>query len=157
MCFITGGRITGAPLFAAAPVGPCPAWGRLHGSVTTAPTRRSRREGGGGTSDYHDSTCVAPFQWTRPERMRRQRAICAAAQHSAPVHVREATPPAIAHGSRSAYRLQSGQPQATAPETQMPLPVALCVGGPPPQPALPQYANYWAPLTRKRHILPHPA
>ena len=25
------------------------------------------------------------------------------------------------------------------------------------QPAQPQYANYWAPLTRKRHILPHPA
>ena len=25
------------------------------------------------------------------------------------------------------------------------------------QPAHPQYANYWAPLTRKRHILPHPA
>ena len=28
---------------------------------------------------------------------------------------------------------------------------------PPQQPAQPQYANYWAPLTRKRHILPHPA
>ena len=25
------------------------------------------------------------------------------------------------------------------------------------QPAQPQHANYWAPLTRKRHILPHPA
>ena len=25
------------------------------------------------------------------------------------------------------------------------------------QPAQPQYANYWAPLTRKRHIPPHPA
>ena len=25
------------------------------------------------------------------------------------------------------------------------------------QPAHPQYANYWAPLTCKRHILPHPA
>ena len=25
------------------------------------------------------------------------------------------------------------------------------------QPAHPQYANYWAPLTRKRHILPHSA
>ena len=25
------------------------------------------------------------------------------------------------------------------------------------QPAQPQYANYWAPLMRKRHILPHPA
>ena len=25
------------------------------------------------------------------------------------------------------------------------------------QPAHPQYANYWAPLTRKRHTLPHPA
>ena len=25
------------------------------------------------------------------------------------------------------------------------------------QPAQPQYANYWAPLRRKRHILPHPA
>ena len=24
------------------------------------------------------------------------------------------------------------------------------------QPAHPQYANYWAPLTRKRHVLPHP-
>ena len=28
---------------------------------------------------------------------------------------------------------------------------------PPQQPAQPQYANYWAPLTRKRHMLPHPA
>ena len=28
---------------------------------------------------------------------------------------------------------------------------------PPQQPAHPQYANYWAPLTRKRHIPPHPA
>ena len=27
----------------------------------------------------------------------------------------------------------------------------------PQQPAHPQYANYWAPLTRKRHILPQPA
>ena len=27
----------------------------------------------------------------------------------------------------------------------------------PQQPAHPQYANYWAPLTRKRHIPPHPA
>ena len=25
------------------------------------------------------------------------------------------------------------------------------------QPAQPQYANYWAPLTRKRHTIPHPA
>ena len=25
------------------------------------------------------------------------------------------------------------------------------------QPAHPQYANYWAPLTRKRHPMPHPA
>ena len=25
------------------------------------------------------------------------------------------------------------------------------------QPTQPQYANYWAPLTRKRHIPPHPA
>ena len=25
------------------------------------------------------------------------------------------------------------------------------------QPAHPQYANYWAPLTLKRHILPHSA
>ena len=25
------------------------------------------------------------------------------------------------------------------------------------QPAQPQYTNYWAPLTRKRHIMPHPA
>ena len=25
------------------------------------------------------------------------------------------------------------------------------------QPAHPQYANYWAPLTRKRHIPPHSA
>ena len=25
------------------------------------------------------------------------------------------------------------------------------------QPANPQYANYWAPLTRKRHTMPHPA
>ena len=28
---------------------------------------------------------------------------------------------------------------------------------PPQQPAQPQHANYWAPLTRKRHIPPHPA
>ena len=28
---------------------------------------------------------------------------------------------------------------------------------PPQQPAQPQYANYWAPLTRKRHIRPPPA
>ena len=28
---------------------------------------------------------------------------------------------------------------------------------PPQQPAQPQYANYWAPLTHKRHIPPHPA
>ena len=28
---------------------------------------------------------------------------------------------------------------------------------PPQQPAQPQYANHWAPLTRKRHIPPHPA
>ena len=28
---------------------------------------------------------------------------------------------------------------------------------PPQQPAQPQYTNYWAPLTRKRHTLPHPA
>ena len=27
----------------------------------------------------------------------------------------------------------------------------------PQQPAQPQYANYWAPLTRKRHTMPHPA
>ena len=25
------------------------------------------------------------------------------------------------------------------------------------QPAHPQYANYWAPLTRKQHTMPHPA
>ena len=30
-------------------------------------------------------------------------------------------------------------------------------GGGGQQPAHPQYANYWAPLTRKRHILPHSA
>ena len=34
---------------------------------------------------------------------------------------------------------------------------AKTVKRPPQQPAPPQYANYWAPLTRKRHILPHPA
>ena len=28
---------------------------------------------------------------------------------------------------------------------------------PPQQPAHPQYANYWAPLTRKRHTMLHPA
>ena len=33
---------------------------------------------------------------------------------------------------------------------------AKTVKRPPQQPAQPQYANYWAPLTRKRHILPHP-
>ena len=32
---------------------------------------------------------------------------------------------------------------------------ALCVGGG--GPAHPQYANYWAPLTRKRHTMPHSA
>ena len=30
-------------------------------------------------------------------------------------------------------------------------------GGPRQQPAHPQYANYWAPLTRKRHTMPHSA
>ena len=30
-------------------------------------------------------------------------------------------------------------------------------GGPRQQPAHPQYANYWAPLTRKRHAMPHSA
>ena len=34
---------------------------------------------------------------------------------------------------------------------------AKTVKRPPQQPAHPQYANYWAPLTRKRHIPPHPA
>ena len=34
---------------------------------------------------------------------------------------------------------------------------AKTVKRPPQQPAQPQYANYWAPLTRKRHTLPHPA
>ena len=34
---------------------------------------------------------------------------------------------------------------------------ANIVKRPPEQPAHPQYANYWARLTRKRHILPHPA
>ena len=34
---------------------------------------------------------------------------------------------------------------------------AKTVKRPPQQPAHPQYANYWAPLTHKRHILPHPA
>ena len=34
---------------------------------------------------------------------------------------------------------------------------AKTVKRPPQQPAQPQYANYWLPLTRKRHILPHPA
>ena len=34
---------------------------------------------------------------------------------------------------------------------------AQTVKRPPQQPAKPQYANYWAPLTRKRHIPPHPA
>ena len=34
---------------------------------------------------------------------------------------------------------------------------ARTVKRPPQQPAQPQYANYWAPLTRKRHIPPHSA
>ena len=34
---------------------------------------------------------------------------------------------------------------------------AKTVKRPQQQPAQPQCANYWAPLTRKRHILPHPA
>ena len=34
---------------------------------------------------------------------------------------------------------------------------AKTVKRPPQHPAQPQYANYWAPLTRKRHIPPHPA
>ena len=34
---------------------------------------------------------------------------------------------------------------------------AQTVERPPQQPAQPQYANYWAPLTRTRHIPPHPA
>ena len=34
---------------------------------------------------------------------------------------------------------------------------AKTVKRPPQQPTQPQYANYWAPLTRKRHTMPHPA
>ena len=34
---------------------------------------------------------------------------------------------------------------------------AKTVKRPPQQPAQPQHANYWAPLTRKRHMLPHPS
>ena len=34
---------------------------------------------------------------------------------------------------------------------------AKTVKRPPQQPAQPQHANYWAPLTRKRYIPPHPA
>ena len=34
---------------------------------------------------------------------------------------------------------------------------AKTVNQPPQQPAQPQYTNYWAPLTRNRHILPHTA
>ena len=34
---------------------------------------------------------------------------------------------------------------------------AQTVKQPPQQPAQPQYANYWAPLTRKGHTMPHPA
>ena len=34
---------------------------------------------------------------------------------------------------------------------------AKTVKRPPQQPAHPQYAHYWAPLTRKQHIPPHPA
>ena len=34
---------------------------------------------------------------------------------------------------------------------------AKTVKRPPQQPAHPQHANYWAPLTRKRHTMPHPA
>ena len=34
---------------------------------------------------------------------------------------------------------------------------AKTVKQPQQQPAHPQYANYWAPLTRKRHTMPHPA
>ena len=34
---------------------------------------------------------------------------------------------------------------------------AKSVKRPPQQPAQPRHANYWAPLTHKRHILPHPA
>ena len=34
---------------------------------------------------------------------------------------------------------------------------AKTVKQPPQQPAQPQYANYWAPLTRKRHTVPHSA
>ena len=34
---------------------------------------------------------------------------------------------------------------------------AKTVKGPPQQPAQPQYANYWALLTHKRHTTPHPA
>ena len=35
--------------------------------------------------------------------------------------------------------------------------MAKTVKRPRQQPAQPQYANYWAPLTRKRHTMPHPA
>ena len=34
---------------------------------------------------------------------------------------------------------------------------AKTVKRPPQQPTQPQYANYWAPMTCKRHTMPHPA
>ena len=33
----------------------------------------------------------------------------------------------------------------------------VCVKQPPQSPAQPQYSNYWAPVTHKRHTMPHPA
>ena len=45
----------------------------------------------------------------------------------------------------------------TVPPLAQPPPPPCGGGGPPQQPAHPQYANYWAPLTRKRHTIPHSA
>ena len=66
-----------------------------------------------------------------------------------PVPLRMPTPPGDA--------LEGKGPQSRAPTTRGGGPTAKTVKQPPQQPTHPQYANYWAPLTRKRHIPPHSA
>ena len=62
---------------------------------------------------------------------------------------RSRAPGPHAHGKRS--EVGCGWPEDRGVGT------AKTVKRPPQQPVQPQYANYWAPLTRNRHILPHPA
>ena len=61
-------------------------------------------------------------------------------------------------GPDSAWRNRAPGPHRnTARQAMYGLWTAKTVKRPRQQPAHPQYANYWAPLTRKQHIPPHPA